>query len=224
MELIQSNNMHNDERKYMENIKVGDILLDRDTRRVGRKVKVVFVEQDAVTVEVIADSINSKKSSVGTNTDIARNRLKKGYTLQPADVVTAGSISTTVITSDMIESNLVPEPIKISIVSPKGISEEEIGKAAAKEVARRVSSSMSVHPTSPAGSWREDNGFTKPEDNDVVSDPSSLENALNSAGYFWLPPVEDLVEAVKIEAPVLTKTGLVHLIHSVIRESLVTGQ
>lgn len=187
----------------MENIKVGDFLLDRDTRRVGRKLKVVFVEKDDVTVEVVADSINAKKTTVGTNTDIARSRLKKGYTLEQGS---GKSVQTPKKKASTVNINV-----------GTAMSEEAVDKAVAREVSKKV------HPTYAAGEWHKDN-FTEPEDNDVVNDPFSLENALNSAGYFWLPPVADLVEAVKLEAPILTKTGLVHLIHNVIRESLVTGQ
>lgn len=159
----------------MENITIGDELWDRDTRRVGRKLKVIWVDQDSVTAEVIADSINSKKSTVGNGTDIARDRLKKGYTLHKT--LTSVDLSKTKGTTTISDMGYVSN-----------------------------------------------RGFEPAADDDIVDDPSSLEDALNSAGYFWLPPVEDLLAAVAPDAPATTKTGLVHLIHNIIRESLVTGQ
>ena len=157
----------------MENIKVGDILIDRDTRRVGRKLKVIWVDSDSVTAEVISDSLNAKKSSVGNSTDIARNRLKKGYTLgEDAKFASIGmgTLDTTTINSGSISTPKVEAPVQ--------------------------------------------------EDNDILNDTGSLEEALNSAGYHWLPPVEDLVGAVKDEAENLTKSGLVVLVHEIIKRGL----
>lgn len=160
----------------MENIKVGDILIDRDTRRVGRKLKVIWVDSDSVTAEVISDSLNAKKSSVGNSTDIARNRLKKGYTLvEDAKFVSidVGTLNTTTINSGIIYPPKAEAPVQ--------------------------------------------------EDNDILNDTGSLEEALNSAGYFWLPPVSDLADAVLEESGNLTKSGLVHLIHATIKQGLVSG-
>lgn len=164
----------------MENIKVGDILIDRDTRRVGRKLKVIWVDADSVTAEVISDSLNSKKSSVGNSTDIKRSRLKKGYTL--AD-------------SDKIDS------LDLGKMGVGTISPDRINFTSA------------------------DVGFTSNDlnPNDLMNDTNDLEDALNSAGYFWLPPVSDLADAVLEESGNISKSGLVHLIHATIKQGLVSG-
>lgn len=167
----------------MENIKVGDILIDRDTRRVGRKLKVIWVDDDSVTAEVISDSLNSKKSTVGNSTDIKRSRLKKGYTLEDSTKITSlnlGKMGVGTISSDKIKFTNV-----ISVDG--GIASENL------------------------------------DSNDLVNDTNDLEDALNSAGYFWLPPVSDLADAVLEESGNLTKSGLVHLIHATIKQGLVSG-
>lgn len=166
----------------MENIKVGDILIDRDTRRVGRKLKVIWVDDDSVTAEVISDSLNAKKSSVGNSTDISRSRLKKGYTLADSDKIDSldlGKMCIGTISSDRINFT--------SLTSADG-------------------------------------GFTSKNlnSNDLVNDTNDLEDALNSAGYFWLPPVSDLADAVLEESGNLSKSGLVHLIHETIKQGLVS--
>ena len=157
----------------MENIKVGDILIDRDTRRVGRKLKVIWVDSDSVTAEVISDSLNAKKSSVGNSTDISRSRLKKGYTLADSDKI------------DSLD-----------------LWKMSIGTISANEL--KFTNVIEV-------------------DNDLVNDTNDLEDSLNSAGYFWLPPVSDLADAVLEESGNLTKSGLVHLIHATIKQGLVSG-
>lgn len=157
----------------MENIKVGDILIDRDTRRVGRMLKVIWVDDDSVTAEVISDSLNSKKSTVGNSTDIKRSRLKKGYTL--ADSVKIESMD---------------------------LGKMDVGTISSNEI--KFTDVIEV-------------------DNDLVNDTNDLEDALNSAGYFWLPPVSDLADAVLEESGNLTKSGLVHLIHATIKQGLVPG-
>lgn len=195
----------------MENIAIGDELWDRDTRRVGRKLKVVWVDQDSVTAEVIADSINSKKTTVGNNTDIARDRLKKGYTLHKtlasldltSDRIIAKRITPGKLVVDGGISKDSVRPV-VNVYPSETVSEEVVEKAAKRE--------MLYHGLEPAA------------DDELVNDLPSLHDALNSAGYFWLPPVEDLLAAVAPDAPATTKTGLVHLIHNIIRESLVTGQ
>lgn len=157
----------------MENIKVGDILIDRDTRRVGRMLKVIWVDDDSVTAEVISDSLNSKKSTVGNSTDIKRSRLKKGYTL--ADSVKIESLDLGKMDVGTIPENEIKSPNVIEV------------------------------------------------DNDLVNDTNDLEDALNSAGYFWLPPVSDLADAVLEESGNLSKSGLVYLIHATIKQGLVSG-
>ncbi len=206
MELIQSKVMQNDERNSMKNIAIGDELWDRDTRRVGRKLKVLFLEKESVTAEVIADSTNAKKSTVGNNTDIARDRLNKGYVLHKKGDVSASTIRTKDILTEKIE------------VTAKGIAGVTINS-------EHIKSNMVHEPVIINGAeWREVNGFEPAADEEVVDDPFSLHDAINAAGYFWLPPVEDLLAAVAPDAPTTTKTGLVYLIHNIIRESLVTGQ
>lgn len=172
----------------MENIKVGDILIDRDTRRVGRKLKVIWVDSDNVTAEVISDSLNSKKSSVGNATDIKRSRLKKGYTLAEQTQITSldlGKIGVGTVTTNV-------GPIDYSMWGGDTIPSEKI----------KVDGSI---------------------DSDLVTDTSGLEDALNSAGYFWLPPVSDLADAVLEESGNLSKSGLVHLIHATIKQGLVSS-
>lgn len=179
----------------MENIKVGDILIDRDTRRVGRKLKVIWVDSDSVTAEVISDSLNSKKSTVGNSTDIKRSRLKKGYTLA--------------------------ENVNI-------IDSLDVGKFGKVDHSKAVAHTIPSEKIQIASGqdWRKDHGFIEVDegiDDDLVNDTNDLEDALNSAGYFWLPPVSDLADAVLEESGNLSKSGLVHLIHATIKQGLVTS-
>lgn len=170
----------------MENIKVGDILIDRDTRRVGRKLKVIWVDADSVTAEVVSDSLNSKKSSVGNSTDIKRSRLKKGYTLAEAS----------------------------------NIDSLDLGKMATGAVSALPAVNDHIVSSKIATPKLEVDGSV---DNDLVNDTNDLEDALNSAGYFWLPPVSDLADAVLEESGNLSKSGLVHLIHATIKQGLVSS-
>lgn len=170
----------------MDNIKKGDILKDRDTRRVGRMVKVVFVEEDSVTVEVIQDSLNSKKSTIGNTSDIARSRLKKGYTLM--EQATISSLDVGSISLGYVATNLDTTSLDHNVLKGSSISTPHIEPS-----------------------------------NDLLTDTNSLEDALNTAGYFWLPPVEVLAEAIADEAENLTKSGLVVLVHGIIKQGLVTS-
>lgn len=63
------------------NVVVGDILADRDSRRKGREVKVISVDDEFVTVEVIRNAYSSKVDSVGKSTDVAKDRLDRAYTV-----------------------------------------------------------------------------------------------------------------------------------------------
>ena len=183
----------------MENIKVGDILIDRDTRRVGRKLKVIWVDDDSVTAEVVSDSLNAKKSSVGNSTDISRSRLKKGYTL--AEFSNINSLVNGKLTIDSVG------PVDYEKTLFKTVPSEKI----------QINSGQD---------WNEEHGFIEVDggiDSDLVNDPNDLEDALNSAGYFWLPPVSDLADAVLEESGNLSKSGLVHLIHATIKQGLVSS-
>lgn len=77
------------------NVVVGDILADRDSRRKGREVKVISVDDEFVTVEVIRNAYSSKVDNVGKSTDVANDRLDRAYTVvrvveedEPEDLVT----------------------------------------------------------------------------------------------------------------------------------------
>lgn len=175
----------------MENIKVGDILIDRDTRRVGRKLKVIWVDADSVTAEVVSDSLNSKKSTVGNSTDIKRSRLKKGYTLSDQSVIS--SLDNSKILTGTLDGVLSTHPAVNNHIHPPKIYTPKLVE---------VDGSI---------------------DNDLVNDTNDLEDALNSAGYFWLPPVSDLADAVLEESGNLSKSGLVHLIHATIKQGLVSS-
>lgn len=62
-------------------VEVGDILADRDSRRKGREVKVVAVDDVYVTVEVVRDAYSAKVSSVGNQTLVGIDRLDRAYTI-----------------------------------------------------------------------------------------------------------------------------------------------
>ena len=60
---------------------VGDILGDRDSRRAGREVKVISVDNEFITVETIRNAHSSSVDSVGKSTDIKSDRVSRAYSL-----------------------------------------------------------------------------------------------------------------------------------------------
>lgn len=184
-------------------VKVGDILQDRDSRRKGRQVRVLWVDPDGnhVTVETIRDAENAVKSSVGNTTDVLVGRLSKAYTVyeSPADVVDNvlqgyGVVNTEpdVYWDEMdddgyYECEYYDDDMPDDYVPSFGsdfldVQNDEYGK--------------------------------EPEE----KEDSPLEEALNSVGYHYVPELEELQRRVDGYLHSLSKKDIVELVHGIITE------
>lgn len=209
--------MTNERKDIMSNtdadIQVGAILADRDTRRKGRMVKVIWVDQDHITVETTQDHINAKTTAVGNQTDIKKSRLNKGYRLvgynEPIETLDASKFTSGSFTIDGLGG--------MSIVSVKETekSDDSEGLYDARDSGPGGGISFGDPNEILCGTQK----FISEGDDDIVDDEMSLDSALNSAGYFWLPSLDVLQAQVDGLLHQLAKKDIVALVHGIIKQN-----
>lgn len=202
------------------------VFADRDKRRKGRQVKVVHVEDGYATVEVVTDSESAIKTSIGKSTDIRVDRLRKEY-----DFV--GRIGKTkyVGPEDLKDAVYVTLP-KIDrsgagiLFTPSFEPQSEIWMGNDDEIESELLAALS-EPISAKVNSGGYFGITLQvpdveEDDDLIENESDLEDALRTAGYHWLAPVEDLIAVVEENVYAeSTPEIVVRVMHQIIKERLV---
>lgn len=99
-------------------VNVGDILLDRDSRRAGREVEVVSMDNYSVTIKTIK-SIAGVPVTDGTVSVVGKSRLAKAYRRKFTKLVTDGTDGTDVIRGNVGNKNVSHmsfEPMKEEII------------------------------------------------------------------------------------------------------------
>lgn len=96
-------------------VNVGDILLDRDSRRAGREVEVVSMDNDSVTIKTIK-SIAGVPVSDGTVSVVGKSRLAKAYRRKFTKVNTDGTDVIHESVGNINVSHISFEPMKEEII------------------------------------------------------------------------------------------------------------
>lgn len=188
----------------------GQIYADRDSRRKGREVEIIHVEDGYATVKVITDSEGSAVSSVGKTTDVRLDRLAKAYTYSGLAYTGTGQ--------EELEDW---EKVLLGVANPN-LSEEY----KANIVTQYGHTDLATWGDDVEGgyvSYAEKESNTPEKDDEFIEDTNDLEDALRTAGYHWLPPVEGLFATVNkflTGDPSETPEVIVSVIHQIISERL----
>lgn len=172
-----------------------EVYADRDSRRNGREVKVLHVGDGYATVQVISNSFNAVKSSIGKTTDIRVDRLTKEYTYVGTP-------------EDESQPELQP------IVGFEGDSKVVGGFENSGLSEEYKANLVAQYGETDLATWDK-----SPEDEEFIKDEVDLEDALSMAGYYWLPPEDSLVEAIlEVTSEVeLNQESLIRMVHQTIR-------
>lgn len=168
------------------NLNIGDILENRETRRKGKRVKVISIGDGIVTVENVRNADGAILNSVGKQYSIKESRILDDYR---------------VIHTDHEDIPMTPEEEEeaASLASDNLVDSQSWYEAASVEYADtgttvpwlRLVDTVDNHNSTPQEEETEDEEEITPEQE------ADLHNALKTVGYYKLPDRAEIVSDIQ---------------------------
>lgn len=179
------------------NLNIGDILENKETRRKGKKVKVLSLDEATVLVENVSNADNAVLNSVGKKYKIKANRILNDYKVVEPN-------------ANDVQPQLMPRPEE----QPYGVTMIQLSPdATAEDLMDMLSDNAPMTPeeeeeaTSLATDYYADSydgwsestpNLTSDTDFEITPDQEAdLHNALKTVGYYKLPDEKELVDAIQ---------------------------
>lgn len=198
------------------NLNVGDILENKETRRKGKKVKVLSIDEATVLVENVSNADNAVLNSVGKKYKIKANRILNDYKVVDSFADAWRKANNLENRTEDVEPVLMPrpeeQPYEVTMIqlSPDATAEDLMDMLSdnvpmtPEEEEEAASLAVDNHADANDG-WAElapqyipQRIYTEDDDSELTPDQEAdLHNALKSVGYYKLPDEKELADVIQ---------------------------
>lgn len=179
------------------NLNIGDILENKETRRKGKKIKVLTIDDATVLVENVSNADNAVLNSVGKKYRIKANRILNDYKVVKSN-------------ANDVQPKLMPrpeeQPYEVTMIqlSPDATAEDLMDMLSdntpmSPEEEEEAASLSTDYYTDSYDGWSESTpNLTSDTDFEITPDQEAdLHNALKTVGYYKLPDEKELVDVIQ---------------------------
>lgn len=195
------------------NLNVGDILENKETRRKGKKIKVLSIDEATVLVENVSNADNAVLNSVGKQYKIKASRILNDYKVVDSFADAWRKANNLENRTEDVEPILMPrpeeQPYQMTMIqlSPDATAEDLMDMLSdnapmTPEEEEAVASLNTDYYADSYDGWSEPTpnpAFnTDPDDFEITPDQEAdLHNALKTVGYYKLPDEKELVDVIQ---------------------------
>lgn len=181
-------------------LNVGDILENKETRRKGKKIKVLSIDDSTILVENVTNADNAVLNSVGKQYKIKANRIFNDYKVVKSN-------------ANDVQPKLMPRPeeqpygVTMIQLSPDATAEDLMDMLSdntpmTPEEEEEAASLATDYYADSYDGWSESTpnptSGTDTEDFEITPDQEAdLHNALKTVGYYKLPNEKELVDVIQ---------------------------